>query len=55
MHTFFHLYEIVFWGDLTEAKKIFLLEKKTISIMMGMKRSESCRPVFKELKILTLA
>jgi hypothetical protein len=48
-------YGTVFWGNSTEAKKIFLLQKKIIRIMMGMERSESCTPVFKELKILTLA
>jgi hypothetical protein len=48
-------YRIVFWGNSTEAKKIFLLQKKAIRIMMGMKCSESRRAVFKELKMLTLA
>jgi hypothetical protein len=57
-YAYFHSlmrYGIVFWGNSSEAKKIFLLQKKAIRIMMGMKRSESCRPVFKELTILTLA
>jgi hypothetical protein len=47
-------YGIVFWGNLSEAKNIFLLQKKAIRIIMGMKHRESCRPAFKQLKILTL-
>jgi hypothetical protein len=53
----FHLlkgYRIVFWGNLSEAKKIFLLQKKAIRIIMEMKHRESCRPAFKKLNILTL-
>jgi hypothetical protein len=49
------LHGILFWGNSSEAKKIFLLQKKAIRIMLGMKHNEFCRPVFKELKILTLA
>jgi hypothetical protein len=44
-------YGIVFWGNSSEAKKIFLLEKKIIRIMMGMKHRESCRPAFTKLNI----
>jgi hypothetical protein len=43
-------YGIVFWGDSSEAKKIFLLQKKAIRIIMGMKHRESCRPAFKKTK-----
>jgi hypothetical protein len=48
-------YGIVFWGNSSEAKKIFLLQTKTIRIMMGMRHRESCRPAFTKLNILTLA
>ncbi|PNF22769.1 hypothetical protein B7P43_G06670 [Cryptotermes secundus] len=57
-HAYFHSimrYGIVFWGNSWEAKKIFLLQKRAIRIMLGMKPRESCRTVFKKLKILTLA
>ena len=47
-------YGIVFCGNSSEAKKIFLLQKKTIRIIMGMKHRESCRPAFIKLNILTL-
>jgi hypothetical protein len=52
MRTF--TYGIVLWGNSSEAKKIFLLQKKVIRIIMGMKHRESCRPSFKKIKILTL-
>jgi hypothetical protein len=57
-HAYFHSlmrYGIVFWGNSSEAKKISLLQKKTIRIIMGMKPRESCRPVLAKLNILTLA
>ena len=38
-----------------EAKKVFLLQKRTLSIMMGVNHRNSWKPVFKELNILTLA
>jgi hypothetical protein len=46
---------IIFWGNSTEAKKVFLAQKRTSRIMMGINHRDSCRPVFKELNILTLA
>jgi hypothetical protein len=57
-HAYFHSlmrYGIVFWGNSSEAKKIFLLQKKTVRIIMGMKPREPCRLEFTMLNILTLA
>jgi hypothetical protein len=57
-HAYFHSlmrYGIVFWGNSLEAKKIFLLQKRAIRIIMGMKHRESCRRAFIKLNILTLA
>jgi hypothetical protein len=48
-------YGIIFWGNSAEAKKVFLLQKRTLRIMMGINHRNSCRPVFKELNILTFA
>jgi hypothetical protein len=47
-------YGIVFWGNSPEAKRIFLLQKRAVRVMMGLRQSDSCRPVFKRLHILTL-
>jgi hypothetical protein len=58
MHAYFHplmRYATVFWGNSSEAKNIFLLQTKTIRIIMGMKHRESCRAAFIKLNILTLA
>jgi hypothetical protein len=48
-------YGIIFWGNSAEAKKVFLLQKRTLRIMMGINHRNSYRPVFKELNISTLA
>jgi hypothetical protein len=45
-------YRIIFWGNSTE---VSLLQKRILRIMMGINHRSSCRPVFKELNILTLA
>jgi hypothetical protein len=47
-------YGIIFWGNSPDAK-IFLLQKRILRIMMGMKQRDTCRPVLKKLNILTLA
>jgi hypothetical protein len=55
---YFHLimkYGIIFGGNSAEAKKVFLLQERTLRVMMGINHRNSCRPVFKELNILTLA
>jgi hypothetical protein len=48
-------YGIIFCGNSAEAKKVLLLQKRTLRIMVGINHRNSCRPVFKELNILTLA
>jgi hypothetical protein len=48
-------YGIIFWGNSTEARKVFLLQKRALRIIVGIKCRDSCRHVFKDLKILTLA
>jgi hypothetical protein len=48
-------YGIILWGNSAEAKKVFLLQKRTLRIMVGTNHRNSGRPVFKELNILTLA
>ena len=47
-------YGIIFWGNSTDSKKIFILQKKIIRIMTGTKHRASCRNLFKKLSILPL-
>jgi hypothetical protein len=46
-------YGIIFWGNSTNNSKIFTIQKRAIRIIMGRKSRDSCRNIFKELKILT--
>jgi hypothetical protein len=47
-------YEIIFWGNSSYSVKIFKLQKRVIRIITGAKNRDSCRELFKNLKILTL-
>jgi hypothetical protein len=48
-------YGIVFWGNSPNAKRIFLLQKRSVRVMMGLRQRDTCRSVLKKLNILTLA
>jgi hypothetical protein len=45
---------IIFWGNSSDSKKVFTLQKKTLRIMVGIKPRNSCRDLFKKLQILPL-
>jgi hypothetical protein len=47
-------YGIIFWGNSTDSKKVFYIQKKIIRIMAGTKRRASCRELFKKCNILPL-
>jgi hypothetical protein len=47
-------YLIIFWGNSSDSKKVFALQKKIVIIMMGVKSHNSCRGLFKRLEILPL-
>lgn len=47
-------YGIVHWGLSSKAQRVFVIQKWAISVISGLKRRESYRKAFKELKILTL-
>jgi hypothetical protein len=56
-YAYFHSlmkYGIIFWGNSTDSKKVFALQKKVVRIMMGIKPHNSCRGLFKRLQILPL-
>jgi hypothetical protein len=42
-------YGIIFWGNSTDSKKLFYIQKKIIRITAGTKRRASCRELFKNL------
>jgi hypothetical protein len=44
-----------FWGNPTDSKQVFYIQKKNIRIMAGTKRRASCRELFKKFNILPLA
>jgi hypothetical protein len=48
-------YGIIFWGNSTDGKKLFYIQKKIIIIMAGTTRRASCREMFKKFNILPLA
>jgi hypothetical protein len=48
-------YGIIFWGNSTDSKKVFYIQKRIIRIMAGAKRRASCRELFKKFNILPLA
>jgi len=56
-YAFFHpimSYNLIFWGNSTNSKRVFKLQKKAIRIIMGAKNRLSHRGFFRQLKILPL-
>lgn len=47
-------YGIICWGNASEAKRVFILQKRAIRCMFGLKFRETCKPVFINEKILTI-
>jgi len=48
-------YGIIFWGNSSHSFVIFRMQKRVIRIILGCGYRESCRELFKELKILSLS
>jgi hypothetical protein len=48
-------YGIISWGNSTDSKKAFYIQKKIIRIMAGTKMRASCKELFKTFNILPLA
>jgi hypothetical protein len=54
-YAYFHSlmkYEIIFWGNSTDSKKVFTLQKKIVRIMLGVKPQNSCRGIFKRCEYI---
>jgi hypothetical protein len=47
-------YGIILWGNSSYTIQIFSIQKKIIKIMLGLKKRDSCRDWFKEMKIIPL-
>jgi hypothetical protein len=47
-------YGIIFWGNSTDSKKVFYIQKKIVRIIAVTKRRASCRELFKKFNILPL-
>jgi hypothetical protein len=47
-------YIIIFWGNSSYIINLFMIQKNFIRIIMGLKKRDSCRGLFKEMKILPL-
>lgn len=47
-------YGIIVWGHCTGAKTVFTAQKRCVRNLVGAHRLESCKPIFKNLGIMTL-
>jgi hypothetical protein len=56
-YSYFHSilnYGLIFWGNSSYSNGIFKLQKRIIRIIMGAGTRDSCRELFKILKVLPL-
>ena len=56
-HAMFHSrmsYGIELWGESAHASKIFLLQKRAVRAIERVDQTTTCKPLFKNLKIMTL-
>jgi hypothetical protein len=56
-YAYFHSivnYGLIFWGNSSHSVKIFKIQKNIIRILTGCRGRDSCRDLFKKLKILPL-
>jgi hypothetical protein len=48
-------YGIILWGGHNDCDKLFKLQKKVLQIISGVNNRTSCRQIFKDYNILTVA
>jgi hypothetical protein len=56
-YVYFHSimsYRLIFWGNSSHSSNTFKIQKTIIRIITGCRRRDSCRNLFKKLKILPL-
>lgn len=47
-------YEILIWGRCVNIEQVFKMQKRCVRSIFGLKMTDSCRPYFRQFKILTL-
>lgn len=47
-------YNIILWGQSTDATRVFVMQKRIIRILFDLNYRESCRDTFKTKKIMTV-
>jgi len=47
-------YSVIFWGNCSYAKKVFIFQKKIIRIITNTRPRDSCRETFRNMQIMTL-
>lgn len=47
-------YGIIFWGRARSVNRLFIYKKKIVKCMVGVSTRDSCRPIYKALRILHL-
>jgi type IV secretory pathway VirB3-like protein len=55
LHGYIMSYGIMFWGNSSHSPIIFKMQKRVLRILVGIGYRDSCRELFKGLKILTLS
>lgn len=48
-------YNIISWGQCTDIKRVFIIQKRILRIIFNIKPRDTCREVFRKRKILTVA
>lgn len=48
-------YGVVFWGGTSASLPVCILQKRAIRYMLSLRRADSCRKAFKDLRILTIS
>jgi hypothetical protein len=47
-------YGIIFWGSSSKGQKVFIMQKRTVRVITNTRPRDSCKEVFKRMKIMTL-
>lgn len=48
-------YGVIFWGDSAGSSEVFVIQKKIVRVILGMRSRDSCRGKFRQLNILTFS